>query len=104
VYRSKLSLPGLPAHVATLARGSVGTGVVVARQLHSPQLLGVVHAAYASGVDVMLWVCAAIAITAAVLAALFLPRQLARATTRGDGEEHERHGLPAGVADAAGAE
>jgi MFS transporter, DHA2 family, multidrug resistance protein len=104
VYRSRLSLRGLPEHVATLARGSVGTGVVVARQLHSPQLLGAVHAAYASGVDLMLWVCAAIAITAAVLAALFLPRQAAGATTGGDGDEHERRGLPAGVADVAGAE
>jgi hypothetical protein len=39
--------------------------------------MSAVHAAYASGVDVMLWVCAAIALAAAVLAALFLPRQSA---------------------------
>jgi hypothetical protein len=37
-----------------------------------------VHDAYASGVDVMLWVCAAIAAVAAVLAVLFLPRKPAR--------------------------
>jgi hypothetical protein len=42
-------------------------------------LLSTVHNAFASGVDVMLWVCAAIAITAAVLAVLFLPRQTAAA-------------------------
>jgi MFS transporter, DHA2 family, multidrug resistance protein len=77
VYRSKLSLPGIPSGVASAARSSVGAGVVVARRLHSPQLLGAVHTAYASGMDVMLWICAAIAITAAVLAAAFLPRQAA---------------------------
>jgi MFS transporter, DHA2 family, multidrug resistance protein len=76
VYRSKLTLPGLPPDVATLARGSVGTGVEVAERLHSPHVLAAVHQAFASGVDVMLWICAAIAIASALLAALFLPRQL----------------------------
>jgi DHA2 family multidrug resistance protein-like MFS transporter len=74
VYRSKLVLSGLPADVTALARSSVGTGVSVALRLRSPLLLDAVRAGYASGVDIMLWVCAAIAITAAVLAALFLPR------------------------------
>ena len=36
------------------------------------------RAAYASGLDVMLWVCAGIALAAAVLALLFLPRQTSR--------------------------
>jgi hypothetical protein len=75
VYRGKLLVTGLPADVASAAQSSVGTGVAVALRLRSPQLLASVHAAYAGGVDVMLWVCAAIAIVAAVLAALFLPRQ-----------------------------
>jgi DHA2 family multidrug resistance protein-like MFS transporter len=74
VYRSKLVLSGLPADVTAAARSSVGAGVSVALRLRSPLLLNAVHAGYASGVDVMLWVCAAIAITAAALAALFLPR------------------------------
>jgi len=75
VYRSRLTVAGLPADVAATARSSVGTGVEGALKLGSPQLLAAVHVAYASGVDMMLWVCAAIAIAAAVLAALFLPRQ-----------------------------
>jgi len=75
VYRGKLGLSGLPADVVAAAQSSVGTGVEVALRLRSPQLLASVHTAYAGGVDVMLWVCAAIAIAAAVLAALFLPRQ-----------------------------
>jgi DHA2 family multidrug resistance protein-like MFS transporter len=75
VYRGKLALTGLPADMVATAKGSVGSGVAAAQRLGSPQLLAAVHGAYADGVDVMLWVCAAIAIAAAVLAALFLPRQ-----------------------------
>jgi len=89
VYRSKLHLPGVPPRIEGVARDSVGTGVAAARQLHSPQLLGAVHAAYASGVDVMLWTCAGIAIAAALLAALFLPRQRVAATPA-EGELPER--------------
>jgi len=74
VYRSHLSVAGLPTAVAA-ARSSVGAGVAVAAKLGSAPLLTAVHSAYADGVDVMLWVCAAIAAAAAVLAALFLPRQ-----------------------------
>jgi MFS transporter, DHA2 family, multidrug resistance protein len=92
IYRSKLSLPGVPPPAASAARSSVGTGVAVARQLHSPEVLSAVHAAYASGVDVMLWACAGIAIAAAVLAALFVPR-LATEVPAADG------GPPAGAAD-----
>jgi len=76
VYRSHLSVTGLPAAVSAAARSSVGAGAAVAIRLGSLPLLASVRDAYASGVDVMLWVCAAIAIVAAVLAALFLPRQV----------------------------
>ena len=84
IYRSRLSVAGLPPPAAAAARSSVGTGAAVASRLHSPELLGAVHAAYASGVDVMLWVCAGIAIAAAVLAALFVPR-LASVVPAADG-------------------
>jgi MFS transporter, DHA2 family, multidrug resistance protein len=80
VYRSHLAVAGLPASVAATARSSVGTGAEVALRLRSPELLAGVRVAYASGVDVMLWVCTAIAIAAAVLAALFLPRQVENAS------------------------
>jgi MFS transporter, DHA2 family, multidrug resistance protein len=84
VYRSKLTLPGVRPDDATLARGSVGTGVEVAERLHSPQVLAAVHQAFASGVDVMLWICAGIAIASALLAALFLPRELTGAAGTGE--------------------
>jgi MFS transporter, DHA2 family, multidrug resistance protein len=80
VYRGHLGVAGLPPAIAAVAKSSVGTGVAVAAKIDSASLLTAVHAAYASGVDVMLWVCAAIAIAAAVLAALFLPRHPAGPT------------------------
>jgi len=77
VYQGKLHLAGLPAGVADVARSSVAAGVAVAHQLPAPLaagVLGSVRHAYTSGLDVMLWICAGIAIAAAVLAALFVPR------------------------------
>jgi hypothetical protein len=56
-----------------------------------------VHQAYASGVDVMLWVCAGIAIASALLAALFLPRQPMGAS--GSSGAGETAGLAAASAD-----
>jgi EmrB/QacA subfamily drug resistance transporter len=102
VYRSKLVLPGLSADVTAAAKSSVGTGVEVALRLRSPQLLASVHTAYAGGVDVMLWVCASIAIAAAVLAALFLPRQPSGTSQPGGAAELGGEVQPAttGVADA----
>jgi MFS transporter, DHA2 family, multidrug resistance protein len=77
VYQSHLTraLAGLPHAVARAAHSSVTGGLAVAHALHSLSLLALVRTAYADGLDVMLWVCAAIALAAAVLAALFLPRQ-----------------------------
>jgi Na+/proline symporter len=47
----------------------------VAHATGSLTVLSAVRAAYTSGLDVMLWVCAGIAVTAALLAVLFLPQQ-----------------------------
>ena len=76
VYQGKLHLGGLPAGAAGVVRSSVAGGLAVAHQLPAPlssALLGSVRHAYTSGLDVMLWICAGIAIAAAVLAALFIP-------------------------------
>jgi DHA2 family multidrug resistance protein-like MFS transporter len=99
VYRGHLSVAGLPSAVAAAVKSSVGTGVAVAAKLDSAPLMSAVHAAYASGVDVMLWVCAAIALAAAVLAALFLPRQPAGPAAGMGGKAAAEPGdtAPAGV-------
>jgi MFS transporter, DHA2 family, multidrug resistance protein len=94
VYRSHLGVAS-PATAIAAARSSVGAGVAVAARLGSASLLAAVHDAYASGVDVMLWVCAAIAAAAAVLATVFLPRQPNRSAGAGRATD-----ATAGVADA----
>jgi MFS transporter, DHA2 family, multidrug resistance protein len=77
IYQSRLHVPGLPASTLALARSSVAAGSAVAKAAPAPVsgvLLHAVHDSYTSGVDGMLWVCAGIAIVAAILAALFIPR------------------------------
>ncbi len=74
VYRGQLHLPGLPPAATAAIRSSVAGGVATAKKAGSSALLDVVRSAYVHGLDVMLWVCAGIAITSAVLALLFLPR------------------------------
>ncbi len=85
VYASRLGQSGLPGPAVAAAKSSVGTGVAVAAKTRSAELLAAVHNAYAGGVDVMLWVCAAIALAAAVLAVLFVPRQASDSGVPADG-------------------
>jgi EmrB/QacA subfamily drug resistance transporter len=73
-YRGRLPGTGLPAAVAATARSSVADGVAAAHATGSVALLHAVRNAYAGGVDAMLWVCAGIAMAAALLAVAFLPR------------------------------
>jgi MFS transporter, DHA2 family, multidrug resistance protein len=75
VYRAHLSVAGLPAGAAAIARGSVVAGVRVAHELGSAALLDSARSAFVQGVDTMLWVCGGIAIASAVLALIFLPRR-----------------------------
>ncbi|HEX9067009.1 MAG TPA: MFS transporter, partial [Streptosporangiaceae bacterium] len=74
VYRAHLHLPAaVPAAAVHLIRGGVAGGVAVAHAAGSPVLLLGVRSAYVHGLDVMLWVCAGIAIASALLALAFLP-------------------------------
>jgi len=74
VYRGGLSVTGLPASAAAAARSSVAGGVAVAHAVNSAPLLHAVGVSYVHGMDVMLWVCAAIALVSALLGLAFLPR------------------------------
>jgi MFS transporter, DHA2 family, multidrug resistance protein len=76
-YRGHLD--GLPARAADAARDSVFAGGTAAQQLGSAALLHAVRAAFVDGMDVMLWVCAAIAVAGMVLALVFLPGRAAAA-------------------------
>ncbi len=75
VYRSHLVTGQLPAAAATAAKSSVVAGVGVAHAIGSAALLDSVRQAFVQGLDVMLWVCAGIALVSAVLALIFLPRR-----------------------------
>ena len=97
VYQGRLHLPGLPAAAVHAAQSSVAGGLAVAHVAGSAALLHDVRSAYAGGLDVMLWVCAGIAVAAALLAAAFLPRKAPEVTAGADPAE-------AGIPQAAGAE
>ena len=74
VYRSQLHLAGLPAAAAAAVR-SIGVGLQVAHAAGSQILLSAVRTAFVHGMDLMLWVCAGIALASALLALSFLPRR-----------------------------
>jgi DHA2 family multidrug resistance protein-like MFS transporter len=74
-YQSRLDLTGLPAATASAARSGVSGGAQAAHALGSVSLLHTVDLAFVHGLDVMLWVCAGIALVAAGLGLAFLPRR-----------------------------
>jgi EmrB/QacA subfamily drug resistance transporter len=74
VYRSGLKVTGLPTAAAVAARNSVAGGVAVAHAVKSALLLHAVGVSYVQAMDVMLWVCAGIALASALLGLAFLPR------------------------------
>jgi MFS transporter, DHA2 family, multidrug resistance protein len=115
VYQSHLRLPGLPTSAATTARSSLAYGVKIAASAPAADVASLLHnvrAAYTSGLDVMLWICAGIAIAATLLAALFIPRNeagtaapsLAGEIGPGAGEKAHAAGIAGPAADAAGGE
>jgi MFS transporter, DHA2 family, multidrug resistance protein len=59
------------------ARDSVFAGIAAAQKLNSAALLETVRAAFAHGMDDMLWVCGGIAVAGTVLALVFLPTRKA---------------------------
>jgi DHA2 family multidrug resistance protein-like MFS transporter len=73
VYRVQLPLDIVPAAAANTVAGNVAGGIAVADQLGSADLRDAVQAAFVHAMDVMLWVCAGVAIAGVVLALLFLP-------------------------------
>jgi MFS transporter, DHA2 family, multidrug resistance protein len=74
-YRSHLDLGGLPAAAAAGVRKSLFEGVAVAHQLGSARLYYSVRSAFVDGMDVMLLVCAGLAVIGMALALVFLPNR-----------------------------
>ena len=84
-YRAQLDLTGLPAAAASAVRSSVFAGIAVARKAGSPSLLESVRAAFAHGIDLMLWTTAGLSLVGLALALAFLPWRATAATTRAAG-------------------
>jgi EmrB/QacA subfamily drug resistance transporter len=92
VYQSRLTgahlpaahLPAahLPAALTDAAKSGVAAGVAVAEKVHSAALLAAVRDSFVHGLDIMLWVCAGIALASALLAVTFLPRRTRRSTAQ----------------------
>jgi MFS transporter, DHA2 family, multidrug resistance protein len=80
-YRNQLHLAGLPGPAVDATRKSVFAAIALAHRLPSTALLDAVRTAFVHGMDVMLWVCGAIAVAGVVLALVFLP---SRRTAPGD--------------------
>ena len=73
-YRDRVAVGGLPGSAVEAVRESVFAGVAVAQRLGSQPLLDSVRSAFASGLERVLVVSAAVALAGAVLALVFLPR------------------------------
>jgi hypothetical protein len=74
-YRSGLHAAVVPAALGAVARDSVAEGVAVAHEIGSAALFAMVRTAFVHAMDVMLAVCAAIAVAGVLLALVFLPRR-----------------------------
>jgi len=73
IFRDRLDVTGLPAQAADTAGDSVIAAHLVARETGSADLLASANSAYVHGMGVILLVCGAAALVAALLAAAFLP-------------------------------
>ncbi|MCW8377731.1 DHA2 family efflux MFS transporter permease subunit [Streptomyces justiciae] len=73
IFRDRLDVTGLPAQAADTAGESVIAAHLVAQKTGSADLLASADSAYVHGMSVILLVCGAAALVAALLAAAFLP-------------------------------
>lgn len=72
VYHAKLKVEELPSHSADLVQRSVSSGVNVAHELQSAELLETVRSAFVHGMDTTLWVTGGVAALGIVLTFAFL--------------------------------
>jgi DHA2 family multidrug resistance protein-like MFS transporter len=73
-YRNHLNLANLPAQSAAAVQKSVFAGIAVAHQLGSAPLLDSVRHSFVDGMNLALWVCAAVAVVSLLLTVAFLPQ------------------------------
>lgn len=71
-YRRELPVDGISAEAAEAMRSNVTSGIAVAQQLNSADLLASVKDAFVSGMDAMLWASGSIAVLGLLLTMAFL--------------------------------
>ncbi|RUT35497.1 DHA2 family efflux MFS transporter permease subunit [Paenibacillus zeisoli] len=71
-YHDKLNLDEIPGQAVEAVQQSVSAGAAAADQLHSENLLNSVRMAFIHGMDMMLWVCAGIAVLGLLFVLAFL--------------------------------
>lgn len=86
-FRDRLDTAALPAAAADTAGDSVVAAHLVAERAGAADLLTSANASYVHGMGLVLLVCGAAALVAALLAAAFLP-----STPTGPGERMDRSG------------
>ncbi|MGA2514753.1 MAG: DHA2 family efflux MFS transporter permease subunit [Candidatus Limnocylindrales bacterium] len=72
-YQGQVSLAGLSAQAAASVKGSVFSGLAVAKQLNSLELLASVRNAFVAGIDDAVRVAAVVAAAGVILALAFMP-------------------------------
>lgn len=80
VYRHNVDTTGLPAQAADAVEKGLGGGLAVATKVGSADLLGDVREAFMTSLNTTMWVSAGIAVAGAVLAAVLMPKQAAKAS------------------------
>ncbi|MFG1623741.1 MFS transporter [Kribbella sp. NPDC049227] len=80
VYRNNVDTSGLPAQAADAVEKGLGGGLAVATKVGSADLLGDVRDAFMTSLNTTMWVSAGIAVAGAVLAAVLMPKQAAKAS------------------------
>jgi MFS transporter, DHA2 family, multidrug resistance protein len=90
-YRSHLDLRALPSAATGAVQSSIAGGIEVAESTKSVALLDMVRSAFVHGLDLMMWICGAIAVACALLAFLFLPRRTEVAPVLGLGTDSGKH-------------
>lgn len=73
VYTDRLNVAGLPQPAAEVARDSIAGAVAVAARAGNPALAQSANGAYIDGMQLVLIVCAAIAVLGAALTMVFMP-------------------------------
>ena len=78
-YRAHVEVGGLPPAAGEAVRGSASAGIAVARQFGSDAMVLMVRTSFVRAMDVMLWLCAGVAVVGTALALRFLPGRAASA-------------------------